>query len=176
MLNRNNLTLSALSNRLNLGTRSLVLTTSVNNNGNALRIRHTHHDMMRMHMDPESVTSIPVEVYAIPSMAGPAYADAAAFKKACGGSWKPDATDAWLVPSPVAAWQRWQASQSALGQGLGSSSRLSSRSRRSSASAGIVEARRRPISRRPEAIENADAAWTSQAAVVRRTARAAVAE
>ena len=38
MLNRTNLTLSALSNRLNLGTRSLVLGTGVNHGGNTLRI------------------------------------------------------------------------------------------------------------------------------------------
>jgi len=178
MLNRNNLTLSALSNRLNLGTRSLVLTTSVDNNGTALRIRHTHHDVMRKQMERESVTSIPVEVYAIPPVFGPADADAAAFTKACGGSWKPDAADAWLVPSPAEAWQSWQASQSALGQGqgLGSGSRLSSRSRRSAARAGIVEARRRPGSRRPEAIETASAAWTSRAEAARRTAIAAAAE
>jgi hypothetical protein len=47
MLNRKNLTLSALSNRLNLGTRSLVLNASVNLGGNTLRIRHAHHDAMR---------------------------------------------------------------------------------------------------------------------------------
>ena len=40
MLNRTNLTLSALSNRLNLGTRSLALNASVNNGGQTLRIRH----------------------------------------------------------------------------------------------------------------------------------------
>jgi hypothetical protein len=44
MLNRMNLTLSALSNRLNLGTRSLVLNTSVNNGGQALCIRPSSHD------------------------------------------------------------------------------------------------------------------------------------
>jgi len=42
MLNRTNLTLSALSNRLNLGTRSLALRTGVNNGGQALRIRSSH--------------------------------------------------------------------------------------------------------------------------------------
>lgn len=175
-MNRNNLTLSALSNRLNLGTRSLVLTTSVDNNGKALRIRHTHHDMMRMPMEHESVFPIPVEVYAIPPVAGPAYAAAAAaFKKACGGSWKPDATDAWLVPSPAAAWRSWQSGQSASGQGTGSSSRLSSRSRLTADDVRTVEARRRPISRRPGAIENAGAAWASPT-MARRNARAAVAE
>jgi len=177
MLNRNNLTLSALSNRLNLGTRSLVLTTSVDNIGMDLRNRHTHHDVMRKQMGAESVTPIPVGAYAIPPITGPAYADAAAFTKACGGSWKPDAADAWLVPSPAAAWRSWQACQSALSQGWesGSSSRLSSRSRRSAARVGIVEARR-PEGRRPEAIENVNAAWTSRDQAARRTARAAVAE
>jgi len=78
MLNRNNLTLSALSNRLNLGTRSLVLTTGVDNIGTALRIRHTHHDVMRNPMVQESVSSVSVGAYAIPPIAGPADADAAA--------------------------------------------------------------------------------------------------
>ena len=50
MLNRTNLTLSALSNRLNLGTRSLVLATSVNHGNQTLRIRHTLHDVMREEM------------------------------------------------------------------------------------------------------------------------------
>ena len=50
MLNRTNLTLSALSNRLNLGTRSLVLNASVNNGDQTLRIRHLHHDVMRERM------------------------------------------------------------------------------------------------------------------------------
>ena len=50
MLNRNNLTLSALSNRLNLGTRSLVLTTGVNNGGTALRIpSHPSRRYARIH-------------------------------------------------------------------------------------------------------------------------------
>ena len=47
MLSRINLTLSALTNRLNLGTRALVLNASVNNGKTALRIRHPHHDVMR---------------------------------------------------------------------------------------------------------------------------------
>jgi hypothetical protein len=176
MLNRNNLTLSALSNRLNLGTRSLVLTTGVNNNGTALRIRHTHHDVMRKHMEPDYVTSIPVEAYAIPPMTGPATATAARFKKACVDSWKPDATDAWLVPTQAATWQSWPSGQSADGQGSGSGPRSSSRSRLSAAKTRIVEARRRPTSRSLEAIETTGAAWTSRAAVARQTARAAVAE
>ena len=49
MFNRTNLTLSArtLSNRLNLGTRSLALNASVNDGDQTLRIRHAHHDVMR---------------------------------------------------------------------------------------------------------------------------------
>jgi hypothetical protein len=49
MYNRTNLTLSArtLSNRLNLGTRSLAPTASVNHGDQALRIRHSYHDVMR---------------------------------------------------------------------------------------------------------------------------------
>ena len=49
MFNRTNLTLSArtLSNRLNLGTRSLALVANVKNGGQTLRIRHAHHDVLR---------------------------------------------------------------------------------------------------------------------------------
>jgi len=42
MLNRTNRTLSANLNRLNLGTRSLVLKTGVNNGDSTLRVRHAH--------------------------------------------------------------------------------------------------------------------------------------
>jgi hypothetical protein len=47
MLSRTYLTLSALTNRLNLGTRALVLNASVNNGKAILRIRHLHHEVMR---------------------------------------------------------------------------------------------------------------------------------
>lgn len=49
MFNRTHLTLSArtLSNRLNLGTRSLALVANVKNNGRTLRTRQTHHDVLR---------------------------------------------------------------------------------------------------------------------------------
>ena len=47
MFYRTNLTLSALSNRLNLGTRSLVQATSLNHGDQALRFRHPYHDVMR---------------------------------------------------------------------------------------------------------------------------------
>jgi hypothetical protein len=49
MINRTNLTLSArsLSNRLNLGTRSLALVAGVNHGGQTLRIRTAYHGVMR---------------------------------------------------------------------------------------------------------------------------------
>jgi hypothetical protein len=47
MLNRTNRTLSANLNRLNLGTRSLVLKTGVNNGDSTLRVRHAHAYAMR---------------------------------------------------------------------------------------------------------------------------------
>jgi len=49
MFNRTNLTLSALalSNRLNLGTRSLANHAGVMNGNETLRARHTHHDVLR---------------------------------------------------------------------------------------------------------------------------------
>ena len=49
MLNRTNLTLSALalSNRLNLGTRSLAANASVNKDDQAQYIRQSHHGVMR---------------------------------------------------------------------------------------------------------------------------------
>jgi hypothetical protein len=47
MLNRTNRTLSANLNRLNLGTRSLVLKTGVNNGDSTLRVRHAHEYAMR---------------------------------------------------------------------------------------------------------------------------------
>ena len=49
MINRKNLTLSArtLSNRLNLGTRSLALVAGVDHDGQTLRIRTASHGVMR---------------------------------------------------------------------------------------------------------------------------------
>jgi hypothetical protein len=172
MLNRNNLTLSALSNRLNLGTRSLVLTTSVNN-GTALRIRNTHHDVMRKHAGRYFATSKPVEVRAIPPITGPASAAAARLKKAWVDAWKPDAADARLVPSQSQAWQGWPSGRLTALPGSGSGQLPASRSRLSTAQARGVEFRRRP-SPSLEAIETRSAARESRAAS-RRTAIAAVA-
>jgi hypothetical protein len=172
MLNRNNLTLSALSNRLNLGTRSLVLKTGVNN-GTALRIRNIHHDVMREHAGWFFATSAPVEVCVIPPITGPATAAAARLKKAWADAWKPDAADARLVPAQAQAWQGWPSGRPNAVPGSGSGRHSSSRSRRSTAQAGGVESRRRP---RPslETIEARGAAWESRAAS-RRSAIAAVA-
>ncbi len=65
MLNRMNRTLSALNNRLNLGTRTLVLNASGNNGKTTLRIRHLHHDVMRQRMVWCVVTSFTSERYDI---------------------------------------------------------------------------------------------------------------
>ena len=61
MLNRTNLTLSALalSNGLNLGTRSLAANADVNIDGQTLCIRHSHHDVMREGMVWYVVFSMP---------------------------------------------------------------------------------------------------------------------
>jgi hypothetical protein len=70
MLNRTNLTLSALasSNGLNLGTRSLAVNASVNDGDLSLRIRQVHHDVMRERMVWYVVLSIPKPKYAIPTI------------------------------------------------------------------------------------------------------------
>ncbi len=68
MLNRINLTLSALTNRLNLGTRALGLNASVNNGDKTLRIRHFHHDVMRQSMVWYVVPSSRSQSYDIPPM------------------------------------------------------------------------------------------------------------
>jgi hypothetical protein len=72
MLNRTNRTLSALalSNGLNLGTRSSAANTSVNFGGETLRTRQSHHDVMRERMDWYVVLSIPRPRYAIPVIPG----------------------------------------------------------------------------------------------------------
>jgi hypothetical protein len=87
MLNRTNLTLSTLSNRLNLGTRSLVLNTGVNN-GTALRIRHAHHDVMRKFKAVFKV-GLPI-AYPMPSITDPATSEAP--RAAWRPSWPADAS------------------------------------------------------------------------------------
>ena len=70
LMNRTNLTLSALalSNGLNLGTRSLAVNASVNDGDLTLRIRHSHHDVMRERMVWYVVSSIIKPMYAIPAI------------------------------------------------------------------------------------------------------------
>jgi len=70
MLNRTNQTLSALSNRLNLGTRSLVLVTGVNSGANTLRTRQVHHDVMRVRMVWHVVSVFGSSKCDIPSIPG----------------------------------------------------------------------------------------------------------
>jgi hypothetical protein len=70
MLNRTNRTLSATLNRLNLGTRLLVLTTSGNNGKQTLRVRHAHGLPMRDGMfgsgDPSIQSSSRIAISVIP--------------------------------------------------------------------------------------------------------------
>ena len=72
MFNRTNLTLSArtLSNRTNLGTRSLALNANVMNVGRTLRARQTHHDVLREGMVWYDVFPIMPVGYSIPSIPG----------------------------------------------------------------------------------------------------------
>jgi hypothetical protein len=68
MLNRTNLTLSALalSKGLNLGTRSLAADASVNDGDQTLNVRHSHHGVMREGMVWYGVFSNSKPRYAIP--------------------------------------------------------------------------------------------------------------
>jgi hypothetical protein len=70
LLNRTNLTLSALasSNGLNLGTRSLAVNASVNDGDQTPRVRQYHHDVMREQMVWYCVPSIPKPNGAIPAI------------------------------------------------------------------------------------------------------------
>ncbi len=120
MLTRTNLTLSALSNRLNLGTRSLVLNTGVNN-GTASRIRHSHHDVMRDSMAVFKVGDF--FVYPAPPITDPAIPDAP----------RPasdPASPACASPRSSQSQESWRLSQ---GLGLGSGRAPSFRSRSAAA-------------------------------------------
>ncbi len=72
LLNRTNLTLSALalSNGLNLGTRSLAVNAGVNNGDQTSHVRHSHHDVMRERMVWYVVFSKPNSIDAIPPIPG----------------------------------------------------------------------------------------------------------
>ena len=107
MLSRMNLTLSALTNRLNLGTRTLVLNASGNNGKTTLRIRHLYHDVMRQRMVWCVVLSFTSERYDIPPMPdsiipGPQqrpirYAGQDASRSACQRRVQPKPSQAWLL-------------------------------------------------------------------------------
>ncbi len=70
LMNRTNLTLSALalSNGLNLGTRALAANAGVNDGDQILRLRHSHHDVKRERMVWYVVSSIPKSMHAIPTI------------------------------------------------------------------------------------------------------------
>ncbi len=72
MLSRNNLTLSALalSNGLNLGTRSRTANADLNLDGDTLYILQSHHDVMREGMVWSFVFSKPKSKQAIPAIPG----------------------------------------------------------------------------------------------------------
>ena len=107
MLSRINLTLSALTNRLNLGTRALVLNASVNDGKTTLRICHLHHDVMRQRMVWCVVPLFKSERYDIPPMPdsiipGPQQrpircAGQDASRSACQRRVQPKPSQAWLL-------------------------------------------------------------------------------
>jgi len=70
MLYRNSLSLSALSNRLNRGTRTLVLATSGNHGSNTQRIRLSYHDVMRERMGWHVVSFSKLVKHDIPPIPG----------------------------------------------------------------------------------------------------------
>ena len=142
MLNRHHLTLSALSNRLNLGTRSLVLTTGVNNGGATLRIRASHTVSMRAFKAMWSAPSIPMEACAAAPITSPASAFWACLK-ACSEASKPGDSDPSRVPSP--SWRSWRDRRSTTDYGLGR--RRSSRSRQVIERTGAARAARQSAAR-----------------------------
>jgi len=107
MLSRMNLMLSALTNRLNLGTRTLALNASGNNGKTTLRIRHVHHDVMRQRMVLCVVSYFTSERYDIPPMPdsiipGPQQppircSDREPSRSACQRSVQPKPSQAWLL-------------------------------------------------------------------------------
>ncbi len=163
MLNRNNLTLSALSNRLNLGTRSLVLNASVDN-GKALRIRHAHQDVMRETMAAQSFVGEPiVAAYPAPPITEPSTTETLRPR-----AWAdPTSTvDADACSGPLQAWRGWPCQPAA---SLGACHAPSSRLRRSaaaSAAARAVATKPRPAGRGVGKVEKAGAAGAAS----RRTA------
>jgi len=137
MLSRINLTLSALTNRLNLGTRTLVLNASGNNGKTTLRICHLHHDVMRQRMVWCVVPSFTSERYDIPPMPdsiipGPQQppircADQEPSRSACQRSVLRKPSQAWLLKQARPgqdALESWSASAVRIeGSGCGYASR-----------------------------------------------------
>ena len=115
MLNRTNLTLSALSNRLNLGTRSLALNASVNHGGQILCIRHLHHDVMRDTMVWYVVSPFAPGKYDIPLIPGSTIPGQQQRPVVCAGQ---EASRSVCPPSvEPSPSQTWFLSQEFLGQG-----------------------------------------------------------
>ncbi len=115
MLNRTNLTLSALSNRLNLGTRSLALNASVNHGDQTLRIRHLHHDVMRDTMVWYVVSPFAPGKYDIPPIPGSTIPGQQQRPVGCAGQ---EASRSVCPPSvEPSPSQTWFVSQEFLGQG-----------------------------------------------------------
>ena len=110
MLSRINLTLSALTNRLNLGTRTLVLNASGNNGKTTLRIRHLHHDVMRQRMVWCVVPSFTSERYDIPPMPDSIIPDPQQRPIRCAGQdASRSACQRSVLPKPSQAWPLKQA-------------------------------------------------------------------
>ncbi len=70
MLNRTNLTQSALTNRLNLGTRALALNAIASHGKRTQRIRHVHLDVMRQKPMWRDVSPFSKVDYDIPHVPG----------------------------------------------------------------------------------------------------------
>jgi hypothetical protein len=100
MFNRTNLTLSArtLTNRTNLGTRSLALVANVKNDGRTLRNRHAHHDVSREGMVWYSVFPIMPMGYGIRSIPGSFSIQQG--QPGCPGQHGPMAEDVRVIPDP----------------------------------------------------------------------------
>jgi hypothetical protein len=171
MLNRNNLTLSALSNRLNLGTRSLVLQASVDN-GKALRIRHAHQDVMRETMAAHFFVGEPlVAAYPAPPITGPSTPVTPRLR-----AWSdPTPTVDDASSEPLRSWRGWPCRPVA---SLGACSAPSSRLRRSAAASAAgraVATKPRPDGRGVGKVEKAGAAGAASRRTVGFAAIAATA-
>lgn len=110
MLNRHHSTLSALSSRLNLGTRSLVLATGVND-GVALRIREDYCVSMRVLMAMPPAPSISSEARPASPITR-SESTASACCQASSKASKPGKADPFRVsPHPWRSWRFHQAAR-----------------------------------------------------------------